>query len=146
MAELADALDSGSSESNFMQVQVLFPAPNQYNPNQIFQIGNGFGFFLILHVAHFINSRRRSASLRRRTRSSAIMQKFRQSLIRDSAGIFLMQPLTMVCSMFFLPCRRFQASRFYCPCDAFCFDRSVNDASAHHFPNQRKKPQFSSNT
>ena len=26
---------------------VLFPAPNQYNPNQIFQIGNGFGFFLI---------------------------------------------------------------------------------------------------
>ena len=26
MAELADALDSGSSESNFMQVQVLFPA------------------------------------------------------------------------------------------------------------------------
>ena len=28
MAELADALDSGSSESNFMQVQVLFPAPN----------------------------------------------------------------------------------------------------------------------
>ena len=26
---------------------VLFPAPNAYNPNQIFQIGNGFGFFLI---------------------------------------------------------------------------------------------------
>ena len=99
MAELADALDSGSSESNFMQVQVLFPAPkkkarqkrrasffvnsgngleeaamnqapvglengadraatsrenpvpstapNRYNPNPIFQIGNGFGFFLI---------------------------------------------------------------------------------------------------
>ena len=23
---------------------VLFSAPNQYNPNQIFQIGNGFGF------------------------------------------------------------------------------------------------------
>ena len=46
MAELADALDSGSSESNFMQVHVLFPAPNQYNPNQIFQIGNGSDFFL----------------------------------------------------------------------------------------------------
>ena len=29
---------------------VLFPAPNQYNPNQIFQIGNGFGFFLILLI------------------------------------------------------------------------------------------------
>ena len=26
---------------------VLFPAPNAYNPNQTFQIGNGFGFFLI---------------------------------------------------------------------------------------------------
>ena len=26
---------------------VLFSAPNQYNPNRIFQIGNGFGFFLI---------------------------------------------------------------------------------------------------
>ena len=46
MAELADALDSGSSESNFMQVQVLFPAPNQYNPSPVFTIGNGFGFFL----------------------------------------------------------------------------------------------------
>ena len=28
-------------------VQVPSTAPNQYNPNQIFQIGNGFGFFLI---------------------------------------------------------------------------------------------------
>ena len=28
MAELADALDSGSSEGNFMQVQFLLPAPN----------------------------------------------------------------------------------------------------------------------
>ena len=32
MAELADALDSGSSESNFMQVQVLFPAPWKIAP------------------------------------------------------------------------------------------------------------------
>ena len=59
MAELADALDSGSSESNFMQVQVLFPAPNQYNPNQIFQIGNGFGFFLTFHYDYFENGRLR---------------------------------------------------------------------------------------
>ena len=29
MAELADALDSGSSESNFMQVQFLLPAPKR---------------------------------------------------------------------------------------------------------------------
>ena len=28
-----------------MQVQVLFPAPNQYNPNP-FPIGDGFGFFV----------------------------------------------------------------------------------------------------
>ena len=28
MAELADALDSGSSEVKLMQVQVLFPAPS----------------------------------------------------------------------------------------------------------------------
>ena len=32
MAELADALDSGSSEGNFMQVQVLLPAPSSENP------------------------------------------------------------------------------------------------------------------
>ena len=30
---------------------VLFPTPNQYNPNQIFQIGNGFGFFSYLSIA-----------------------------------------------------------------------------------------------
>ena len=36
MAELADALDSGSSEVTFVQVQVLLPAPNQYNPNRLF--------------------------------------------------------------------------------------------------------------
>ena len=29
MAELADALDSGSSEGNFMQVQVLLSAPRR---------------------------------------------------------------------------------------------------------------------
>ena len=32
---------------------VLFPAPNQYNPNQIFQIGNGFGFFLIFRSQRY---------------------------------------------------------------------------------------------
>ena len=32
MAELADALDSGSSESDLIQVQVMLPAPNKdYN-------------------------------------------------------------------------------------------------------------------
>ena len=28
-------------------------APNQYNPNQIFQIGNGFGFFLIFQSQRY---------------------------------------------------------------------------------------------
>ena len=45
MAELADALDSGSSEFTLMQVQVLLSAPNQYNPN-LFPIGDGFGLFV----------------------------------------------------------------------------------------------------
>ena len=43
MAELADALDSGSSESNFMQVQVLFPAPAKSLENIEFS-----GLFLCL--------------------------------------------------------------------------------------------------
>ena len=46
MAELADAHDSGSCALTSLQVQVLFPAPNQYNPNQLFLVGDGFGLFL----------------------------------------------------------------------------------------------------
>ena len=46
MAELVDALDSGSSEGSFMKVQVLLPAPKQYNPNQIFPVRDGFGLFV----------------------------------------------------------------------------------------------------
>ena len=36
MAELADALDSGSSESNFMKVQVLLPAEKTDRPRSVF--------------------------------------------------------------------------------------------------------------
>ena len=43
MAELADALDSGSSDFTVIQVQVLLPAPKQWNPN-LLPIGETFGF------------------------------------------------------------------------------------------------------
>ena len=45
VAELADALDSGSSGSDTVGVQVPSSAPNQYNPN-LFPIGSGFGLFV----------------------------------------------------------------------------------------------------
>ena len=45
MAELADALDSGSNGRKAVQVQVLLPAPNSRNPNSK-PIGEGFGFVI----------------------------------------------------------------------------------------------------
>ena len=47
MAELADALDSGSSESNFMEVQVLLPAP-RLNSLNLFTVGKMFGLFCFM--------------------------------------------------------------------------------------------------
>ena len=52
MAELADALDSGSSEGNFMKVQVLLPAPNGINPNLVL-VGDGFGFTVLFEYPNF---------------------------------------------------------------------------------------------
>lgn len=58
MAELADAYGSGPYESNFMQVQVLLPAPNENNPN-LTLIGDGFGFVIFIDYLNF-NSKRKN--------------------------------------------------------------------------------------
>ena len=52
MAELADALDSGSSEGSFMQVQLLLPAPNRNNPNFVIK-GDAFGFSVMFSYPNF---------------------------------------------------------------------------------------------
>ena len=52
MAELADALDSGSSGRKIMQVQFLLPAPNKNNPN-LLPIGETFGFSLFFDYPNF---------------------------------------------------------------------------------------------
>ena len=51
MAELADALDLGSSVPD-MQVRPLSPAPNSINPNLLI-VGDGFGFILFEEYPNF---------------------------------------------------------------------------------------------
>jgi hypothetical protein len=55
MAELADALDSGSSGVKPVQVQVLFLAPDTNNPNQntIVSIEDGSGFLFFCGYPNF---------------------------------------------------------------------------------------------
>ena len=52
MAELADALDSGSNRGCSVQVQVLLPAPNSTNPNPK-PVGEGFGFVVYFDYPNF---------------------------------------------------------------------------------------------
>ena len=52
MAELADALDSGSSDREIVQVQFLLSAPNSINPNLVL-IGDGFGFTVLFNYPNF---------------------------------------------------------------------------------------------
>ena len=57
MVELVDSVDLGSTAKS-VQVRVLLPAPNQYNPNQIFPVGDGFGLFVFFgkfEETHFRN-------------------------------------------------------------------------------------------
>ena len=54
---MADAPDLGSGVPD-VQVQVLSPAPKQYNPNQVFPVGDGFGLFVYFEKfedTHFKN-------------------------------------------------------------------------------------------
>ena len=52
VAELADALASGASWGNSVQVRFLLSAPNSRNPNLV-PIGEGFGFLLYLDYPNF---------------------------------------------------------------------------------------------
>ena len=56
--ELADEVDSKSIDGDIVRVQVPPPAPKQYNPNQIFPVGDGFGLFVYFEKfedTHFKN-------------------------------------------------------------------------------------------
>ena len=43
---MVDVVDSKSTAGDSVPVRVWPPAPKQYNPNQIFPVGNGFGLFV----------------------------------------------------------------------------------------------------
>jgi hypothetical protein len=58
VSELADETDSKSVIRKGVWVRVPPPAPNKYNPNRIFLIGDGFGLFVFFEKfedTHFRN-------------------------------------------------------------------------------------------
>ncbi|MFQ9448306.1 MAG: hypothetical protein ACLR4A_14065 [Christensenellales bacterium] len=76
---------------------VLFPAPNQYNPNQIFQIGNGFGFFLI-----FLSQRYNPLDLASKVsmQGAEIPRNPCEIMIQQSSyGIFFIEEYGILCSI-----------------------------------------------
>ena len=55
---MVDTRDLKSLVGNNVPVRVRSPAPNKYNPNQIFSIGDGFGLFVFFEKfedTHFRN-------------------------------------------------------------------------------------------
>ena len=55
---MVDVADSKSTAGDSVPVRVRSPAPNQYNPNQVFPVGDGFGFvvfFSKFEDTHFRN-------------------------------------------------------------------------------------------
>ena len=55
---MVDVADSKSAASDGVPVRVRSPAPNQYNPNQVFPVGDGFGFIVFFSKfedTHFRN-------------------------------------------------------------------------------------------
>ena len=58
VVELVDSLASGASARKGVRVRLPPRAPTQYNPNQIFLIGDGFGLFVFFEKfedTHFRN-------------------------------------------------------------------------------------------
>ena len=55
---MVDVADSKSADGDIVWVRVPPPAPNQYNPNQFFLVGDGFGLFVYFEKfekTHFRN-------------------------------------------------------------------------------------------
>ncbi len=55
---MVDIADLKSAEGDFVPVRVRLAAPNQYNPNQVFPVGDGFGFIVFFdgfEKTHFRN-------------------------------------------------------------------------------------------